>query len=219
MKPGKKSRNERLTNSLPGAWGAYSQSYMRLALTLLEASYQHALGNKDQNVSPYPLTGIPLLFSALRALLIECNSGLYDMTLKEDKAIMERLSKDPNELKILYESYKVDGNLYEELSMMYEIRNELVHPALRPSGTQDMTPDYLRPLKELGVLQSTGDPSGDYPWMNQLESHRLFVYCFELLEKISHKVLPKHHTDPNDLFGHLLTYKAFHQFDLSCHNV
>lgn len=211
MKPGKASRNERLTNYLPGAWGTHSQDYMRLALILLASSHQYASRHKDHNVSPYPFAGIPLLFSALRALLIECNSGVFDM--HEDKTIIQRLALEPNELEILRDRYQVIGDLHDQLAMMYDVRNELVHPAHRPAGTNDMTPEYLRPLKVRGVLQTSGDPFSDYPWMHQLESHRLFRYGFELLEQIALIVLPQHCPDGAMRSGYLQTYSAFRRYD------
>jgi hypothetical protein len=212
MKPGRSSRGQRLTSYMQGAWGTHSQDYMRLAPILFQASAGYAKRDKEQNVSPYPIAGVPLLLSALRAVLIECNSGVFDMN--EDKLVMQRFASEPNELGILRDRYQVTGDLYDQLELMYEVRNEIVHPALRPAGTTDMTPHYLRPLKERGVLETSGDPSGDYPWFHQLQSHRLFRYAFELLEQIVQIVLPQHCPSPEMCSGYLATYSAFRAYDL-----
>jgi hypothetical protein len=90
----------------------------------------------------------------------------------------------------------------------------MIHPAHRPTGTQDQTPDYLRPLKQMGLLQTSGDPNSDYPWMAQLQSHRLFVWAFSVIEQTATALLHAHYEDKNMAREHAASYSRFRQVDL-----
>lgn len=57
-----------------GAWGTSSQDFIHLANLLFEKSAAYAK-HVDGNCSIYTWAGIPMLFSALRCLLVELNEG------------------------------------------------------------------------------------------------------------------------------------------------
>src|SRR5258708_10983711 len=188
----RKDRKGRLAEAKGGAWASSSQDYLRLANDLFGQSFAYAK-RFDNNVSPYPIAGIPLLVSTLRALLVEANSGMYG--LDRDFDAMKRLANDPNEIELVSEKYVgVGSNAAQELSLLYEVRNEIVHPAHTPAGTKHNTPLNMLPLRERGLLQSSGKPDGDYTWISQLQSHRLFRWSFFTVEQVAEVVLARHHS-------------------------
>lgn len=207
-RPGREDRSKRLQSMQIGAWGSFSQEYVRLCNLLFEQSAAYANEHKG-NVSPYTFAGVPLLFSALRAFLIECASGMYEWSNGEDKALLDRLAADANEIALLKESYTLPSGLLCDLGLLYEVRNEMIHPAHRPTGTRDQTPEYLRALKERGLLQSSGDPNSDYPWMHQLQSHRLFEWAFVIIEQVATVLVERHHEDKNMGRNYLASYSRF----------
>lgn len=207
---GTKNRKARLANTFVGAWSAFSFEYLHLCIRLYMQSAEHA--KLEGGISPYTYAGIPLLFSTLRALLIECNSGMY-ANFEADQAALARLATEMNELAFIRDKYGIDKALLDQLTLVYEIRNEMVHPAHRPAGTKDMTPDYLRPLKDMGILRSSGDPNGDYPWMHQLQSHKLFSHAFHLIEQVASVVIPLHEIDPNICRMRVDAFGAFRAID------
>lgn len=94
MLMGRKSRSDRLTSHHAGAWASNSQDYAVLAGDLFALSAGAAARNKKL-MSAFVFAGLPLLFSALRALLIECNSGIYGV--ERDTAALGSLARDPND--------------------------------------------------------------------------------------------------------------------------
>ena len=78
MSDERKDRKARLTEYRSGSWASSSQDYIRHATKLFEhsASYARSI---DGNCSPYALSGLPILLSALRAMLIEANSGMHGL--------------------------------------------------------------------------------------------------------------------------------------------
>jgi UDP-N-acetyl-D-mannosaminuronic acid transferase (WecB/TagA/CpsF family) len=184
-----------------------------LATELYALSATDASRNKKQ-ASSFVLAGIPLLFSSLRALLIECNARMYGFEMSA--AVLTRLAKEQNELSLLREHYTLNATLAEELARLYEVRNEAIHPAHRPSGTLDYTPEYLRPLKALGVLVSTGDPRSDFTWMHQLQSHALFRFSFSRVEQVVEAILAYHEAqDPHFECRNLQTYQRYKSFEVA----
>ena len=182
---------------------------MRLCHMLYQQSCAYAKAH-DGNVSPYPLAGVPLLFSALRALLIECNSGMFGKALAGN-ASLHRLCNDANELPLLREQYRFTN---EHLPLLYEVRNEIVHPAHRPVGTENNTPPYIVPLREFGVLQSRGEGSeSDYGWSAQLQSHKLFRWACEQVAHAAACVIDAHHSDVEFAELHKTTCFRFRQLD------
>jgi hypothetical protein len=211
---GRKDTVNRLEKALGGAWGSSSQDYIRVCSLLFSQSATYAKNHKG-NVSPFVLAGIPLLFAALRALLIECASQMYGWSRSEDRIALSRLANDPNELGLLKDRYALSDDLLQRLAMLYEIRNEMIHPSHRPSGTPDQTPEYLRPLKQLGVLQSSGSPDSDYPWMAQLQSHRLFIWAFSCIEEVATVLIHTHYEDREMAEAHVASYSRFRQVEPS----
>ncbi len=209
MKSGRESRKDRLTVTHVGAWSTSAQDYVHLATKLFFNSASESAASSRSNASSYVFAGLPLLFSALRAFLIECNSGAYGV--ESDKKALARLAKDPNELDLLRDNYALRSDLLEKLSLLYEARNEIIHPSHRPCGTTDSTPEYIRPLKELGVLETTNAAS-DYPWMFQLQSHQLFLFAFSLIEQIIAAIIVAHTArDAHFQCQNLTTYVRYRQ--------
>jgi len=159
----------------------------------------------------YALAGIPVLLSTLRALLIEANRGMYG--LGENRGSLKRLASEPNEIKLISENYlQWPKNL--ELSLLYEVRNEIVHPAHTPSGAKHNTPDPMLLLRELNLLQSTSSETSDYVWISQLQSHRLFRWAFQFSELVAGKVIERHHSSKGDGLSHLDSYQTYKKYDL-----
>ncbi|WP_129782613.1 hypothetical protein [Peristeroidobacter soli] len=208
---GRQDRSGRLTESRGGAWASSSQDYVRLAHLLFEQSSSCARA-LDGNCSIYPLAGIPVLCSALRALLIEANSGMYGAG--ESRDLMKKLASAANELSIFSEKYAVPQLLREKLALLYEVRNEIVHPAHMPAGTTHGTPAYLLPLRDAGLLQSTKRDNSDYTWMAQLQSHRLFAHAFETIESSASIILERHHVSAESRSLHLESYARYKAVDL-----
>jgi hypothetical protein len=132
MATGRESRKERLTESHVGVWSTSSQDYATLAYLLFISSAKEATAHGRGNASLYVFAGLPMLFSALRAFLVECNGGVYGV--ESDAGALSRLAKDQNELELLKSSYNLYAELLRKLSLLYEARNEVIHPAHRPSG-------------------------------------------------------------------------------------
>ena len=212
MPSDRKDRKERLTEAKSGAWASSSQDYLRLANDLFKQSCAYA-ERFDNNVSPYPIAGIPLLISTLRALLIEANSGMYG--LDRDFGAMGRLANDQNEIGLISEKYiSINSESAQALALLYEVRNEIVHPAHTPAGTQHNTPSNMLPLREHGLLQSSGKPDSDYTWISQLQSHRLFRWSFVTVERVAEAVLTRHHSMKDCRAKHLECYREYREYDL-----
>ena len=92
-----------------------SQDYAYLAGLLFRDSARYAR-RCDGNVSIYTFAGIPLLFSTLRALLIECNDGIYGKG--RDANVLARLEKDRNELSLLKDRYLVGDDVLQDLGLL-----------------------------------------------------------------------------------------------------
>ena len=125
MTGGRADRANRLRNFLSGPCASSSQDYVRLTNLLFEQSASYASAT-DGNCSVYALAGVPILFSALRALLIECNYGMYGAGRNEER--LEVLSKSANEILFLAKNYKIPITLQQRLEILYEVRNEIIHP-------------------------------------------------------------------------------------------
>lgn len=203
---GRQDRSGRLTDLRGGAWASSSQDYVRLGYFLFKQSASYAQ-SIDGNCSVYALAGIPILFSALRALLIEGNSGMYGAGT--DQKVLDAIAKSANEIPLLVKHYRISNPLHERLTLLYEVRNEIIHPASMPAGTSHGTPTYLAPLRQAGVLQSTNNETSDYTWIAQLQSHRLFKYAFEAIEESASLILDKHHTSQESTAAHRESYARY----------
>jgi len=132
----------------------------------------------DKNHSSFAYAGIPLLLSAVQSFVIEYEKMLCLQPLSDALSA-------PSGLAFLLESrYGVSGNLLDNLRDLIEIRNEIIHPVPLPVGTRDNWPDYLRRVKEKGLLCTSGDPNADYIMFSQIRSHKLFQWAVEITESL-----------------------------------
>lgn len=208
---GRKDRSARLTESRGGVWASSSQDYVHFAYLLFEQSALYAK-SIDGNCSPYPLAGIPILCSTLRALLIEGNSGMYGAGKNLD--LLSKLAGSVNEIAIFSEQYSISRSLREQLTLLSEVRNEIVHPSHMPVGTSHGTPSYLILLRKSGLLQSTGCEVGDYTWIAQLQSHRLFEHAFKTVEESASIILERHHVSVESRSSHIESYARYKSVNL-----
>jgi hypothetical protein len=179
---GKKDRDERLLVRKSGAFASSSVDFVVLVRLLYSASREHAKGIGG-NCSPYALCAIPMLLTALRCLMVE-----YESARPTNEATLEKLTK-PNDFLAMLEYYRAPNELMGEARLLCEIRNEIIHPAHLPAGTSDNWPDYLRELKNRGLLQTTGNISADYVFFSQMKSHRLFSWASRVTRDIAKCIL------------------------------
>lgn len=166
----RRDRQERLQQWRSGSWGTISTDLICLVERLFKLSKADAAASEDGNLSKFVYAGIPLLLAALRSFIIEQESigRLTPPPLEVDR---------DNLIELLRSRYGVTELLLEEVRLLGEIRNEIIHPNPLPPGTPDNWPAYLRKIKECGLLTSTGRPDGDYIMYGQIASHRLFVWA------------------------------------------
>ena len=179
---GRADRTERLKELKPGAWGSSSADFAHLIRSLLEHSKAYA-ARIDGNCSPYSLCAIPMLLSSLRCLAVE-----YASYPPEDRSALDELDT-PDDFGKLLTRYRVEDPVRSEALLLQEVRNEIIHPVHRPTGTPDNCPEYLRPLKNKGLFHSTGQPDLDYIFPSQLQSHRLFDWACRVTRDIATKIL------------------------------
>lgn len=173
----KRQRDERLVMNFDGVMGSSSVDFMRLVRLLYAHSARYAAAH-DGNVTPYTLAAIPMLFSALRCFVIE-----YESHWPSNSEALSALKYIGDINKIL-DRYGIEDPLRTEAFFLREIRNEILHPVHRPTGTKDNWPDSLREVKNMGVLQSSGLPDADYIMMAQMGSHRLFGFACGVVRDI-----------------------------------
>jgi hypothetical protein len=186
-----------------------SQDYLRHATKLYEHSATYAR-SVDGNCSPYALSGLPILFSTLRAMLIEANSGMYGAG--RDQEALKQLAHDTNEIPFLAKKYRLSEEQNSHLSLLYDARNEIIHPSHMPAGTSHGTPVNMVRLRELGLLQSTGTDNSDYTWISQLQSHQLFRWAFAAIEDATGIVLKEHHPVGESLTLHIQSYTRYREY-------
>lgn len=144
----------------------------------------------DGNCSPYALSAIPMLLSSLRCLVVE-----YASYPPVDRSTLSALDR-PADFAVVLKTYGITDPLRSDALLLQDLRNEIIHPAHRPSGTPDNWPDYLRTLKDKGLLQSSGRNDSDYIFFSQLQSHRLFAWSWQVTRDIVERVLQ---SDPKKL--------------------
>lgn len=198
---GKKDRDGRLLQNRGGVSGSSSVDFVVLVRRLREISKRYADGI-DGNCSPYALCAVPMLFSALRCLVID-----YESYASFDKQKLELLT-EPNDFVKMLDRYKVGGALREEAVLLNELRNEIIHPAHRPTGTADNWPEYLEALKSAGVLQSTGNPSSDYIFFEQMKSHRLLAWSCRVARDIAQCIIGSDPAKANTLGGFMDSWES-----------
>jgi hypothetical protein len=84
----------------------------------------------------------------------------------------------------ILEGYGAATDLLTDVRDLVEIRNEIIHPVPLPTGTSDNWPEYLRRIKQKGLLSTTGDPDADYIMMSQIASHRLFAWAIDVTKQV-----------------------------------
>jgi hypothetical protein len=124
-----------------------------------------------------------MLLSSLRCLAVE-----YASFLPFDADALDELAA-PDDFGKMLTRYRVEEPLRSEALLLQEVRNEIIHPVHRPTGTSDNCPDYLRPLKSQGLLQSTGKVDSDYIFLSQLQSHRLLKWACRVTGDLAAKVI------------------------------
>jgi hypothetical protein len=170
---GRSDRSGRITERKSGTWGTVSQDLLFLTARLFRLSRDEAISRPDKNTSRFVYAGIPLLLAAIQSFAIE-----YEGMLRVEPLPIE-LSAD-SLARLMETRYGVSGDLQEDLRYLIEIRNEIIHPIPLPAGTPDNCPDYLRHIKQKGLLSSTGDPKADYVMLAQIASHSLFGWAVEV---------------------------------------
>lgn len=214
MNEGRNDRKSRLIDPKSGTWASSSQDFVRLANLLYEQSINYAK-QTDGNCSIYTLAGIPVLFSALRCVLIEMNTPLLPSAKNAGgPEKMKKLAESANDIRFLLDQYqdRISDGLKKKLELLVEVRNEIIHPAHLPSGAKHNTPTYLGPLRHEGILQSTGKES-DYVFIAQLQSHRLFRWAFEIAGEVVEIVITSHYGN-NSIFQPMVeSYSRYKELD------
>ncbi len=130
--------------------------------------------SNDGNWSYYAYAGLPMLMAALQAFLVEFEFLIpANPTKPVDVASIEFPLK-----------YNITGSLLVDLNDLIELRNEVIHPANAPTGTADNWPKYLARVKDLGLLNSTGQTDSDYVLLAQIASHRLFKWAIDVVRSL-----------------------------------
>lgn len=204
---GRKSRGSRLTSTPHGgSCATSSQDYMNLVDELFQLSADWAEERGGGNGSLYTPAAIPMLFSAFRCLLIELNSQI---SLGRNPEALEQLAKNKNDVVVFSERYSPERGLLVDLELLHEIRNEIVHPATLPEGTPHNTPAYLIELRQRGLLQSTGKEDSDYIWSDQLRSHRLLIWAYEVIANSAIHAINSHDLHKLVAQGYTARYEGY----------
>lgn len=181
-KTGRNDRLNRVTEHRSGTWGTVSQDLLHLAAKLFRLSKEESNTRTDKNTSRFVYAGIPLLLAAAHSFAIEYE-GILNL-----EPLSPELASVP--LAVLMETrYGLSGSRLEELRDLIEIRNEIIHPVPVPAGTPDNWPEYLRHVKQMGLLSSTGDPDVDFIMLAQMASHRLFVWAIEVTKSLYNAIV------------------------------
>jgi len=99
--------------------------------------------------------------------------------------------------------------------LLYEVRNEIIHPTHMPSGTLNNTPSSMSILREMNLLNSTMKSDSDYIWIDQLKSHKLFYWAFSVIEEVVTVILRKHYSIEDNWYSeHLKTYATYKMIDI-----
>lgn len=145
-------------------------------------------------------------------MLIEANSGMYGKGIDQDA--LNKLSDTASEVSFLAKKYRLSEEQRSHLALLYDTRNEIIHPSHMPAGRSHETPVNMMRLRELGLLQSMDAEGGDYTWITQLQSHKLFQNAFTAMENVATIVLKEHHTEGDTLTLHMQSYTRYREYDL-----
>lgn len=177
MANGRTDRSCRIAERKSGGWGSSSQDLLYLAARLFRLSRDESSSRPDRNNSRFVYAGIPLLLGSTYSFAIEYE-GFMNLC-----PVPTELIKD-NLVRIMKERYGVSGDLLQDLRDLVQIRHEIIHPIPLPVGTRDNWPNYLRRVKEKGLLNTSGDPNADYILLGQIASHRLFTWAVEVTKSL-----------------------------------
>ena len=136
-----------------------------------------------------------MVLSALRCYAVE-HASLWS----RDEEVLA-LMAGPQDLERLLNHIGAPEELKKDLHYLMEVRHEILHPAHLPTGTPDNLPDYLRPLKTRGLLESSGNPHSDYILMSQLASHRLFTWAIHVAQRVARRILLSDHSKYRSMRG------------------
>ena len=82
-------------------------------------------------------------------------------------------------------------DIFTNMDLVVEVRNEIVHAVPVPMGTPWNVPARLLPLHEIGVLMTTGRAEADYTLHGKFRSYALAYWCWEQID-IAAGLLVKH---------------------------
>jgi hypothetical protein len=179
-----KQRQQRILERRTGTSGTSSSDYFHLVWKLFRSSEKEALESMDGNSSRYVWAGLPMLLAGLIAFVVEQERMLNP---RPDPDRLKNLERSLPEM--MAELYGLKGELLDALKDLSELRHELIHPAHTATGTPDSWPDYLRHIKNMGVLNTTGNPKSDYIMLSQMASHRMFDWAVEVVGRIYEVIL------------------------------
>jgi len=183
----------------PLAWqgATASQDFLTLVARLFELSKRSAAKAVDGNSSWYTYAGLPMLLAALQALVVE-----YEYLLNPTGRLAPPDINSPEFVR----RYGIPDPLLDDFNDSIELRNEIIHPAHVPTGTPDNWPAYLRRVKDLGLLSTTGRSDGDYALLDQIASHRLFEWAITVVRSLYRLVIM---SDPRRAPSFMGFYKMF----------
>lgn len=187
---GRKERNERLHEERRGSGSASSHVDFLILIRALYGFSEEQAKSRGGNTSPYPLAAIPLLVSMLRALVIDCE--ICSMKAKRDFDCLKR----GDDLAAILDRFEIDSDLRRDAVYLQEIRNEIIHPTHAAIEEKDHWPEYLRYIKDRGLLNSTGGKDSDYDFFHQLHSHRLFDWSLNVTVEIARKIFFSYQGEP-----------------------
>jgi hypothetical protein len=184
----RKEREERILQPKGGWAGTISTDLFHLAEKLYRQAKAEAAA-LDGNTSSYVWAALPILLSALSAILVEQEAMLFNRREPERVRVLIDVAYLPDQFVQLY---GLTGELLDDLKILVELRNEIIHPAHMATGTPDNWPDTLRAFKQRGLLGSTDDPQSDYLMLEQMKSLRLLVWASSVVEDLRNVVLQHH---------------------------
>ena len=193
---GRNDRLSRVTKHKSGTWGTVSQDLLHLAAKLFRMSKDESNSRADKNTSRFVYAGIPLLLAAVHSFAVEYE-GILNLEPLPAELSTDSLSK------LMETRYGLSGSPLDDLRDLIEIRNEIIHPIPLPAGTPDNWPDYLRHIKQKGLLSTTGDPNADFIMLAQIASHRLFEWAVEVT-KVLYGAIVNSNPKKAQLFQHVL---------------
>ena len=185
---GREDRSGRLLEHRTGVAASQSGKFVDLVERMLVLARMEAASKKNKNFSIWTLAAIPLLFSALRCLSIEYER-FFHKPREEIKNIMKMLTGNgPDLVQLMDEVYFIENPLRQDILDLYEIRNEIIHSSTTPTGTKDNWPDYLRRIKEKGLLETTGEKNSDYDMLSQCCSLRLLEWACRISTEFAYQI-------------------------------